>query len=401
MELIFKYKEIDKNGRITEGEMKAASQEEVVNNIRKKGSTPIKVEQMEQKSQPITFGGKIKLRDLSVYCKQLHTMLNAGMPMTTALNVLEGQSENKKLKIISAEMQSKVQSGSVLSEAMLDHQKAFPPLLITMVQAGEMTGKMDEVLGRMAEHYEKENKIRSKIKGAMIYPMVLGFLAVVVVIVMLTFIMPQFVGMFESSGEELPALTKGLLSLSNSLRNYGLFYLVGLIVFIVGIRQVAKTNEGKRFFDRLKMRIPVISGPIRKIATSRFTRTLSTLLSSGIPIIQSLSASAGVTNNTIVVEGVDGVVEDIKKGMGISHLLKQMGFFPPMMISMLGIGEETGELESMLSKTADFYDEELDASISKLLSILEPVLILVMGGIVGTIVIAIMMPILNLASTIK
>lgn len=402
MELLFRYKEVDnKTGKVVQGEMRAASREEVVENIRKKGSTPVKIEQIEQKSQSISFGGKVKVKDLAIYCKQLNTMLAAGMPLTVALDVMEGQTEKRTLKRVSNEMCTKVQTGAILSEAMLEHKKTFPPLLVTMVKAGEMTGKLDEVLGRMSIHYEKENKINSKIKGAMIYPIILMVLLVVVVVAMLTFILPQFTSMFETSGKELPFLTQMLIKVSDSLRDWWYIHIGIVVAIFVSLHYIKKTPNGKRSIDRFVIRIPFIGNSIRKIATSRFTRTLSTLLSSGIPIISALSASADVTNNTIVQDGMEYVVEDVKKGMNISQLLKKMGFFPMMMISMLSIGEETGELESMLAKTADFYDEELDSTISKLLTALEPTLIIIMALIIGIIVVAIMLPIFNLASTIQ
>lgn len=400
----YKYKGIDQSGRVIEGIFSAGSKEEVVKLIRDKGQSPIKVEKNEAKSKDIKdytlFRPRVKIKDISVFCKQLYTMLNAGMPLTNCLDVLAAQTENKTLKNSIKEISSEVQTGSILSEAMRNHKNIFPNLLITMVQAGEMTGNLDSVLARMSEHYEKENKINSKIKGAMVYPAILSIAAVGVVIFLLTFIMPTFIGMFSSSGVELPLPTKILMSISDALSNFWYIFalIFGGIAFLVS--RFVKTRDGKRVFDKLIYRLPVVGQSMVKISTSRFTRTLSTLLGSGIPIVDALEASSSVTGNMIVIDGMENVIDEVKKGINISFLLQKMNYFPPMMISMIGIGEESGALEDMLGKTADYYDEELEASIQKMLSMLEPMLILFMGVIIGFIVIAMMMPMFDMTQTI-
>lgn len=400
----YRYKGIDQSGRVIEGIFSAGSKEEVVKLIRDKGQSPITIEKNEAKSKDIKdytlFKPRVKIKDISVFCKQLYTMLNAGMPLTNCLDVLSAQTENKTLKNSVKEISSEVQTGSILSEAMRNHKNIFPNLLITMVQAGEMTGNLDSVLARMSEHYEKENKINSKIKGAMVYPAILSIAAVGVVIFLLTFIMPTFIGMFSSSGVELPLPTRILMSISDALSNYWYIFalIFGGIAFLVA--RFVKTRDGKRVFDNLIYRLPVIGQSMVKISTSRFTRTLSTLLGSGIPIVDALEASSSVTGNMIVIDGMENVIDEVKKGINISYLLQKMQYFPPMMISMIGIGEESGALEDMLGKTADYYDEELEASIQKMLSMLEPMLILFMGVIIGFIVIAMMMPMFDMTQTI-
>ena len=401
----FKYKAVDATGRVVEYTHQANTQEEVLKMIREKGFTPIRIQAEEQKSKDVgeisLFQSRVKIKDTSVFCKQLYTMLNAGMPLSNALDVLGDQTENKVLRRTVKEVYSEVQTGLILSQAMKKHKKVFPNLLITMVEAGEMTGNLDNVLAKMSEHYEKENKINSKIKGAMVYPAILSVAAVGVVIFLLTFIMPTFTEMFTSSGVELPGPTKLLMSISDALKNYWYIFIAVIGTIIVLFRRYIKTSAGKRQYDTFKLRIPVIGTSVTKIATSRFTRTLSTLMASGIPIVPAMEAAANVTNNQVVIDGMDKVIEDVKKGLSISFLLKSMHFFPPMVISMVGIGEESGSLEEMLSKTADYYDEELDASIQKMLSLLEPMLILFMGVIVGFIVISMMLPIFDLSSTVQ
>ena len=401
----YKYKAVDISGKVVEHTHQANTKEEVLKMIRDKGLTPIRIELEEQKSKDVgdisLFQKKVKVKDISIFCKQLYTMLNAGMPLSNALDVLGSQTENKVLRQTIKEVYSQVQTGAMLSQAMKKHRNIFPNLLITMVESGEMTGNLDSVLARMSEHFEKENKINSKIKGAMVYPTVLSVAAVGVVIFLLTFIMPTFTGMFTSSGVELPGPTKLLMAISDALKNYWYIFIIVIGGALFIIRRYIKTTTGKRQFDKFKLKIPVVGPSVTKIATSRFTRTLSTLMASGIPIVPAMETSASVTNHQVVIDGMEKVIEDVKKGLSISYLLKNMDFFPPMVISMVGIGEESGSMEDMLSKTADYYDEELDASIQKMLALLEPLLILFMGVIVGFIVISMMLPIFDMTKTIQ
>lgn len=400
----FKCKELDLKGQISDVFYKAESKEEVVQLVRAKGNSPLKITKEEESSKDLSevklFAPKVKLKDIAIFCKQLSTMLAAGMPLLSSLEVLVHQSDNATLKTTIKDVATQVQKGDVLSIAMGRYQKVFPVLLIRMIEAGEMTGNLDGVLTRMTEHYTKENKINSKIKGAMIYPMVLGILVIVVVVFLLVFVMPTFIDMFLSSGVELPLPTRILLGISDALKHFWYLFIMGLGSAIFGMRSVMKTNEGKRVFDRLKLKTPIIKVNIAKIATSRFTRTLSTLLGSGIPIIQALDSAARVTNNMVVIDGIEKVSEDIKKGVKLSALLKDIGVFPPMMISMVNIGEESGALEDMLEKTADYYDEELDSAIQKMIAIIEPVMIIVMALVVGFIVIAMMLPMFDMFKTI-
>ncbi|MCD4712204.1 MAG: type II secretion system F family protein [Clostridiales bacterium] len=397
-------REIDMGGKIVENTYKAESQEELIQMIRAKGHTPVRIEKEAEKGQDVAtlglFKQKVKAKDVAIFCKQMHTMLFAGMPLLSALEVLENQSENKALKATVKDMSMQVQKGEILSTTMKRHPKVFPPLLTGMVESGELTGNLDNVLERMSTHYTKENRINSKIKGAMVYPAILSILAVSVVIFMSAVIMPTFVGMFEGSGVPLPAPTRFLMGVSDAIRDYWYIFIAVIAGIVFLIRRITKTVEGKRFFDKLKLSMPLIKGPIAQIATSRFTRTLSTLLASGIPIIQALESASRVTNNRVVIDGIDQVTEDIKKGASLSVLLKKVGVFPPMMISMVGIGEESGSLEGMLERAADYYDEELEAAIQKLVSMIEPLMIVVMGVVIGFIVISMFLPMFDVYQTI-
>lgn len=398
-------KEVDVTGKIIQSTYRGESREEIVQLIRGKGHTPIKVEEEETKGQDIgslsLFEKKVKAKDIAIFCKQLFTMLHAGMPLINALDVLYNQTEHKTIQKAVKDMGLQVQKGDILSTAMKRHPKVFPSLLINMVESGELTGNLDGVLERMALHYTKENRINSKIKGAMVYPMVLSVLVVVVVVFMITFILPTFTGMFVSSGVPLPGPTQFLLNLSDSIRAFWYIYLVVIFGLVFLLRRFIKTTEGKRQFDRLTFKIPGVKKQIAMIATSRFTRTLATLLASGIPIIQALETAASVTTNMVVIDEIGKVTEDVKKGITLSSLLKKIGIFPPMMVSMVGIGEESGALEEMLDRAADFYDEELETAITRLVQLLEPAMIVFMAVVIGFIVISMLLPMFDMFQTIQ
>ncbi|AOY77044.1 type II secretion system F family protein [Clostridium formicaceticum] len=400
----FKYKAVTSKGEAIEGSLTAESKDEVIRMIRQNQQIPVKIEESKGKSKEVKeltlFKPKVKVKDLTVFCKQFYTMLNAGMSLTNCLEVLIDQTENKTLKVVIGDLFTQVQKGAVLSEAMKKHKKIFPTILISMVEAGELTGTLDEILGRMSEHFEKEGKINAKIKGAMMYPLILSIVAIGVVIFLLVVIMPTFIGMFTSSGVALPLPTRMLLAFSNALTQFWYVFMFAIVGTMFLLHRILSTDNGKRAYDKLKFKIPIIKGSITKIITSRFTRTLSSLLSSGIPIISALEASANVTNNKVVIEGIEMVVEDIRKGVSLAVLLKKINIFPPMMISMVSIGEESGSLDTMLSKTADFYDQELEAAIQQMVSLLEPIMIVVMAVIIGFIVIAMMLPMFDMMQTI-
>lgn len=404
MPLKFKYKAVDLGGEVVEGHQVAETKDEVLSLLRSRGHTPVRVQSVEQQGTDVSdmtlFLPKVKSKDLAVFTKQLYTMLNAGMPLLTSLEVLEQQSENRTLREALDDMATEVRKGEVLSIAMERHRKVFPPLLTNMVASGEMTGNLDGVLDKMSAHYDKETKINAKIKGALVYPAVLSIFAVTVVIFLLTFVMPTFIGMFEGSGVPLPGPTQVLIAISNSIQSFWYLYILAIGGIVYAIRKYIQTPEGKLRVDSVLLRLPIIGTSLKKIATSRFTRTLSTLIGSGIPIVEAIEASGNVTGNMVVIKRLERVTEDIKKGTSLSKLLKRMDIFPPMMISMVGIGEESGALEEMLGKTADFYDDELEASLQRMVTLLEPLMIIVMGLIVGFIVISMMLPLFDMLQTI-
>ena len=397
----YKYKSISADGRETDGLYVGESEAGLIGMLKERKELVVSIERdVESEAQIEIFKKKVKKKDLALFCRQFYTMISAGLGIVPCLEILVAQTENKSLKNAIADTYEDVQKGMTLSESMGQHQGIFPTILISMVAAGEVSGNLDTIMLRMAEHFEKENKTENKVKAAMVYPAVLAVLSVVVVVFMLVFIMPTFVEMFEGSGTELPGPTKLVIGLSNSLQTYWYIYIgvVGGLVF--GLSAYKKTKEGTRLFDSLKLRLPVVKGTSVMLATSRFTRTLSTLLSSGIPLLQAMEVVAKVVNNSIIEERMTAGIESIRKGVTLSKTVKDVGIFPPMVDSMVKIGEESGSLDDMLYKTADFYDEEAEASIQRLTSMLEPLMIVVMGLMIGFIAIAMYMPMFDMVQTV-
>lgn len=397
----YKYRAIAKNGQTVEGVFDAASESDVIAMIKANSYMPLQVERdVGEEARFELFKAKVKKKDLAVFCRQFFTMIDAGLGIVKCLDILELQTENKTLRATISSVNGDVQTGLTLSEAMKKHPLIFPAILTNMVEAGEVSGNLDAILERMAVHFEKENKIENKVKGSAIYPAALMFVSIAVVIFMLVFVLPTFTSMFEGSDTPLPWPTKFLLDLSDSLKTYWYIYLgvLGLLVF--GLISYKRTEEGTRFFDQMKLKLPVIKGVTAKIITSRFTRTLSTLMDSGIPLIKSMEVVAKVVNNLIIQDRITGSIEQIRKGIPLSRAIKDVGVFPPMVDSMIKIGEESGSLDDILTKTADFYDEEVEVALHKMTTLLEPIMIVGMALVIGFIVIAMYLPMFDLVNTI-
>jgi len=380
----------------------APNRTDAVNRIRLKGK-PISVEEKVMGSKEITLfqSKKIKLKDISLFCKQMSVMLNSGIPLNNAVDILEQQTDAKNLKASLKVISKGLKEGNQLSKSLIEQNGLFPDLLIRMVQAGEKTGKLDEVLERMSEHYNKELKTSRQIRGAMIYPAVLAFLAVAATLVLLYVVIPNFSGIFEQSGVALPLPTRIVLAASNFVQSYWyiLFGGVGLLVFL--FLRYRSTEAGRYQLDQLKLKMPVVKGPMQKIVTARFASTLATLTSAGIPLVEAIDSAAATTNNAVVIDKLRIANEGLQKGERLTGMLTSTGLFPPMMLSMVKIGEESGSLESMLNKTSDFYEEELEAAIKQLLSLLEPAMIIVMGVIIGGIVASVMLPMFEIANAVQ
>ncbi|SHE29622.1 type IV pilus assembly protein PilC [Tissierella praeacuta DSM 18095] len=400
--MIYKYKAISQNGEVIEGFFEGNEESDVLAMLKGNNYLPVSVEKdISSENKIDIFSKKIKKKDLAVFCRQFYTMLDAGIGIVKCIDILEKQSENKNLKKALGTLHENVQKGFTLSEGMKKHSTVFPSLLINMVEAGEVSGNLDIIMERMAVHFEKENKLENKIKSALIYPVVLAVVSIAVVIFLLVAVMPTFIGMFESSGQALPKPTQILLNISNWLTEYWYIFIPIVLALIFGFVLFKQTPTGTNFVDTLKIKIPVIKDTNVKIITARFARTLSTLMSSGIPLLQSIEIVSRVVGNKIVHDRLEIASEDVRKGISLSRAVNEVGIFPPMVDSMIKIGEESGSLDDILYKTADFYDEEVEVALQRMTSLMEPVMLVIMALIIGFIVIAMAMPMFDMVNTIQ
>jgi type IV pilus assembly protein PilC len=399
----FKYKVMNHKGGRIEGTFNANSKNEVLAMIEKNNYYPIEIKEILQREQKDLFESfeKVKTKDLYIFCRQFHTMVNAGANIANVLDVLRNQTANKKLKRTLNEAHDDVQKGISLSEALGKHKDVFPDLLINMVNTGEVSGNLDVIMSRMATHFEKENKINNQLKSAMVYPMVLAGLSVVVVIFLLTFIMPTFAGMFEGSGVPLPAPTKIVMGVSKFIRTKWYILLLVIGGGVYAMKTYAKTPAGRLSIDALKLKLPIIKDTTEKAIVSRFTRTLSTVIASGVTLVQALEVVQKVVGNKVAEKSIDVIKEKVLKGVSLGQALGEATMFPMMLHSMIKIGEESGSLDDILDKTANFYDEELEAGLKRLTTMIEPLMIIVMGVVIGFIVIAMMMPMFDMSKTVQ
>lgn len=398
----YKYTAMNEQGKKLNGTFKAANQNEVAAMIYDNKYYPVKIEEIIDRENQDIFEGlkKVTQKDLYIFCRQFYTMLNAGANISTCLNVLKDQSQNILLKKALNSAYEDVQKGIALSETFKKNEDVFPSLMINMIQAGEVTGKLDTIMERLASHFEREYKINNKIKSALSYPIILLILSIGVVTFLLIFIMPIFVGMFEGSGVELPPPTKIVLSISNFVRSQW-YFILGLVFLIYyGLKYIGKTEKGREYLDSIKLKNPLTKSTNSKMILSRFTRTLSTALYSGIPLIDALEISSKVLGNSVIEKKIIDSKDKVTKGLPLTEALLGIDIFPTMFYSMVRIGEESGALDEILEKTADFYDEELNTALSKMTARIEPLMIIIMGLIIGFIVIAMYMPIFDITQTV-
>ena len=393
----FNYRAMDKDNKKREGQYEANSREEVIGMITSNGYYPLKVTEVETKPfSEVSFNQKVTSKDLSVFCRQMYTMLDAGVTITAALNMLTTQIVNKKLRSIIIEIEEDVKKGEMLSESMKKYPNEFPTLLTSMVQSGEATGNIDAIMLRMSIHFEKSNKTNNKVKSAMIYPIALGIVSIGVIILMMVKVLPVFVELFSAENMELPMITKFVMSISKFVNSYILAILFIMFISIVGFNVYRKTEKGKYALSSLYLKLPVIADLNKKIITARFTRTMSTLLSSGISLIEAIPIVSDILVNKIAQAEMLRIRERVVRGDGLSGPISESVIFPELLSSMIRIGEESGSLDDILNKTADFYEEEVDQAIETATGIMSPLMIIVLGGIVGTIVVSIMLPMFDM-----
>lgn len=401
MDKIYSYRAVNEFGEVIDATTEAENEAAIMAMLRNQGYRPISIEEKVQ-SKALTLGSTaLSLKDVIVFSRQLSTMLRAGMDLNRCLDVLADQSESKKLRNSLLDISASVKKGTTLSKSMEQQGDAFPSLLKRSVESGEMSGQMAEIIEKMADHYERDMAIRRRIKGAMTYPIILGIVMVIAMVILLTKVMPNFVKMFTDSGVALPGLTQMVMNLSDLIVKHGIVLFVIIVAVVVGIKMLLRNHDARVAWDRIKIKMPGLGKYISKIATARFTRTLSTMLYSGLPVVAALKAAGETTDNKYVEEMINRSVEGIEKGMSMTAELTRTGIFPPMMLSMVGIGEESGNLDDMLERTADYYDAEMQTAIDALVTMMEPLMVVVMGVVIGVIVIAMYLPMFEMINTIQ
>jgi type IV pilus assembly protein PilC len=402
----FQYKVKDKTGKVVEGSLEADSAQLVVGKLREMGYVPIEIQQqggagLKKELKIPGFTDRVKLKDVAVFSRQFATMINSGLSLLRSLYILADQTENKALAAIINQVRLDVEKGSSLSAALAKHPKAFNRLYISMVRAGEIGGVLDSVLLRLADTIEKQVELRRKVKSAMTYPVVVAILVLLIVTAMLLFVIPMFEDLYRELGGKLPAPTQILINISKLARKLWFLIIGGEIALVFGFRKWINSEEGRKRWDALKLRMPIFGGLVRKTALARFGRTLSALVRSGVPILESLDIVAETSGNYVVASAVRDTQQAVKRGDPLSRKLEDHPVFPPMVVQMMAVGEETGALDEMLDKIADFYDQEVEATVDALTSLIEPLLIVVMGICVGGMVIALYMPMFNIIKLIK
>ncbi len=397
----YNYVAINSAGKTIKESFDAKSRDEVIEKIKRENLFLVEINEVVSKDIKTPFSmTKVKIMDIALFCRQISTLLNAGIPLADSLDITSKQMSNKNLKKIIAVISSDVQKGFPFSEAM-KKQGVFPDLLVHMVAAGEVSGTVDVVMTRMAMNYEKDSAIQRKVKGAMVYPVILAIVAVVAVLFIITSILPKFTEMFESSGAQLPALTKMLIQVSEIMRAYWFIFLGILAAMVYGIIFFARTTLGKNLIDMLKLRIPVVGILTTKVITVRFARMMASLLTSGIPLIQAFEYVAVVVDNEIVKGKILKAKDEISKGSDLTDAIRRMEVFEPMVINMVKIGEESGKLDAIMDNTAEIYDDEVATAVQSLTTLVEPLMIVFMAGIIGFIVIAMVSPMFDMASTVS
>jgi type IV pilus assembly protein PilC len=401
----YAYKVRDREGKMAAGSMEAESEAAVVTRLRQLGYAPISIETEKSaglKTEVKLPGtGRVKLKDLAVFSRQFATMINSGLSLLRSLTILGEQTSNRRLGEVILQVRAEVEQGTSLSAALAKHPKVFNRLYVSMVRAGEIGGFLDQVLVKVAETFEKEVELRGKIRSAMTYPVVVSIMVIGIVAAMLIFIVPTFASLYDSLGGTLPLPTRMLMGASNVLRRFFLLVLVAVIVLVFLFRRWKATDQGRYQLDRFKLKVKVFGPLFHKTALSRFSRTLSTLIRAGVPILQALEIVGETVNNMVISRAVRDVQDAVREGESLATPLAKHATFPAMVVQMMAVGEETGALDIMLSKVADFYDQEVEAAVASLTSMIEPILIAVMGACVGGMVIALYMPLFNIINLVK
>lgn len=402
----FAYKVKDSGGNVTSGVIDAAKEQEAIQKLKQQKFTVLELAPkgggMFQMIQEKILGKpEVTPRDLVLFSRQLSTLVSAGVPIVQSLTILEDQQENPTFKSILMEVRTDIEAGLSISDALKKHPDAFPEIYTAMIKAGELGGILDTILERLSGFLESAEALRAKVKGAMMYPGIVLCICGAVTVFLLTFVIPTFGAIFESFGKELPLPTQMLLDLSKVMKSMWYIFFIGPVAAYKGFNKFYKTPTGQRWVDQQVLKAPVFGILLKKVAVAKFTRTLGTLIKSGVPIMQGLETVGATAGNKIIEEVVLGARESIREGGRLADPLKKSGVFPTMVTQMIGVGEETGALDQMLTKIADFYDQEVDTAVKGLTSMIEPIVIVVMGVVIGTIVIAMFLPMFSMGSMVE
>ncbi|WP_097015830.1 type II secretion system F family protein [Anaerocolumna aminovalerica] len=392
----YSYLVINKKGKVQKGSIEAIDEEKAKFLLKAEGFLPVSLEKQSflNKDINITVGNPVKSRDLSVFCRQFVSILTAGVSVVNALDLLTQQTENKVLSEAIKEVQTSVEKGEGLADAMREQKKVFPSILTNMVKAGEASGDLETVFERLAIHFEKETKLKLQMKKALIYPIIVGLVAVAVLVVMMLFVVPNFMAMFTDMNIDMPFMTRLVIRVSDFMVTRWYVLIVVAACIIIGFSLYKKSTAGRETLGRIAYKVPFYGKFIMKSISARLTRTLCTLLAAGIPVIEALDITARTMDNVVAKDALLLAKEDVAKGIPLSIPIKNAGIFPPMLYQMIKIGEESGDIESMLEKVADYYDEEVEAAAQRLTAVLEPAIIIFLAFVVGIIIMAIMQPML-------
>lgn len=403
---LFAYEAIGANGKPTKGKLEAANENAAVATLRQQGDMLLSIAEtgvgMQTEIKIPGLGDRVKLKELAIFMRQFATMSASGLSLLRSLSILEEQTSNTKLRSTIAAVAADIEAGRSLSESMAKHDKVFPLLTIAMIRAGETGGFLDDALESIAKNLEKDAELRAKIKSAMTYPVIVLIFAGLMITGVLLFIVPIFEGMFKTLGGQLPLPTQIIVNISHSLVIVGPLFIIVVVATFVTIKRLYRTKPTFRLnFDRLKLKVPVFGNLFRKMAISRFARNLGTLLSVGVPIMQALDVVGGTTGNEVITVAMKDIAESVRNGKTMSAPLAQHEIFPPMVAQMVEVGEESGQISAMLDKIADFYDREVDSAAESLTAAIEPIMVVLMGGIVGGMVVCLYLPMFSIYQHIQ
>ncbi|MCF8095145.1 MAG: type II secretion system F family protein [Desulfobacteraceae bacterium] len=399
---IFQWEGKDRNNQVRKGETEAATEQEVRSILSRQRINPTKVKKKPKDLfENITFlQPKVKEQDIIVFCRQFSTMIDAGLPIIQCLDILQSQQENPTFKKMLKDIKESVESGKTLAESLKKYPNQFDDLFVNMVSAGEAGGILDVILRRLSSYMEKAARLKSQVKGAMTYPIVTIVIAIAVVAVILVFVIPVFQEMFSSFGKALPAPTQMVIAISEFVKSKILWIIGGLVLLIIAFRQFYKTEKGRAMIDELTLKLPVVGILVRKVAVAKFTRTMGTMLASGVAILEALDIVAKTAGNKSIERAIYKVRSGIAEGQTIADPLSETGVFPPMVCQMIAVGESTGAIDSMLEKIADFYEEEVDQAVENLTSMIEPFMLVFLGVVIGGLVVSMYLPIFQMAGAV-